>query len=274
MNFKVETYGVYNHYKNDANSNLSKNVEEIYYNGFTILEDVFDPATIAKSIDQFDKLLETQNKEAIDNNAFLEADNDILRCPLGYDHFFVEIASNSIVMELMRKILGSNFILMMQNGIVNRPNTKQYQTKWHRDLNYQHFISSEPLALNFLVMLNDFKVENGCTWVLPSSHLRAEFPSDDFVRKYEIPVTGKAGSVAVLDAMLYHRSGRNTTDNDVRRGLNHVVGKPFIAQQINLPQFIKSNRDVSYDNDEFLSKYLGYTWGPSSDVISWKKSRV
>ncbi len=64
----------------------------------------------------------------------------------------------------------------MQNGVINRPERVQAQTGWHRDLNYQHWVPSKPLAVSALVCLEDFNVETGGTAFLPSSHKFEAFP--------------------------------------------------------------------------------------------------
>jgi ectoine hydroxylase-related dioxygenase (phytanoyl-CoA dioxygenase family) len=269
------TYGISNHYKSNVkNYKLGIHLEEIYFSGYTIIPDVFGDLLIEQAKKKLDVISNIQSEENKENGVNFEQDNDNVRCPLAYDELFLNFSTNKIILTLLNELLGNNYILLMQNGIINKPVVKQYQTRWHRDLNYQHWLCSEALAINFLVLLDDFKIENGCTWVVPSSHLRSEFPTEEYIKKHEVPLLGKAGSVAIINAMLFHRSGINQTNDKIRRGLNHVVGRPFLSQQIDIPKFLSNKSQKSYINDEFLSKYLGYKWNPSPDVISWRKNRI
>ena len=101
-------------------------------------------------------------------------DLDVARCPLAYDESFIGVAANDVLMPLLRRVLGDNFVLLQQNGLFNRPCAEHFQTHWHRDLSYQHWTSSEPMAINALLTLDDFTLENGASHVLPASHLRAQ----------------------------------------------------------------------------------------------------
>lgn len=249
-------------------------LEDLYFKGFTILDGVFDEKVLSEAKVKIEEVAKIEAGVCVKSEVSFESDEDNIRCPLAYDEFFLKLAYNKTIINLIEKSLGANFVLLMQNAIINRPLKKQYQARWHRDLNYQHWTSTQPLAFNFLIMLDDFKVENGCTWVLPGTHLRSEFPSERYVVENEVPIVGKAGSVAVLDAMLYHRAGRNITKDSIRRGLNHVVGLPMLAQQIDIPNFIKESRGASYERDDFLSGYLGYKWNPAKNCVDWRKKRV
>jgi ectoine hydroxylase-related dioxygenase (phytanoyl-CoA dioxygenase family) len=72
-----------------------------------------------------------------------------------------------------------------------------------------------------------------------------------------------------MDAMMFHRAGRNTSDA-VRRGINHLIGRPFLAQQIDIPRML----DREPPQDSVLSRYLGYRWAPAVSVEAWRNARV
>jgi ectoine hydroxylase-related dioxygenase (phytanoyl-CoA dioxygenase family) len=196
-------------------------------------------------------------------------DLDVARCPLAYDDRFISIAAALPIRAMVQRLLGDNVVLLQQNGLFNRPNAEHYQTHWHRDLSFQHWTSSEPIALNALLALDDFTVRNGATHVLPGSHLQAGFPSDAYVRSCEVPIEVPSGSFLVLDAMLFHRAGRNQSDGQ-RRAVNHLIGRPFMAQQFDIPSLI----DIKHSQDEFLNRYLGFRWAPCRSVAAWRKLRT
>jgi ectoine hydroxylase-related dioxygenase (phytanoyl-CoA dioxygenase family) len=190
---------------------------------------------------------------------------------LAYEPDFLEVATTAPLMEFTRRALGPEFVLMMQNGIINRPDRENYQAKWHRDLNYQHWTSSRTLAINALLCIDDFTSENGATYVLPGTQHVAEFPTERFTRKFEKQIEAPAGSYLILDAMLYHRAGINETAN-VRRAVNHVIGLPFMAQQIDLPSAL-AGKGIHPPENPVIKKYLGYRWSPASDVTDWRNRR-
>ncbi len=252
------------------NHPLAAHIEEIYYNGFTIIPNVLDAETLRSLSDAIDRLYTVQMQE-LGGVALAESiyDANNVRCPLAYDDQFIAIAKHPVMIDLMRAILGDNFVLMMQNAIINRPVEGNYQTRWHRDLNYQHWTSSQPLTLNALFCVDPFLFENGCTHVLPGTHLREEFPSDAFVRKYQVPALAPAGSVIFMDSMLYHRAGQNIS-NKPRRAVNHVIGLPFLAQQIDIPAFVGDRLAT----DDFSKNYFGYRWRPAPSAKDWRLAKL
>src|SRR2546423_5436266 len=144
---------------------------------------------------------------------------------------------NAKVFAILERLLGDYFTLLQQNAITNLPGKDNYQTAWHRDLIYQHFIPSRPIAISALLCIDDFSERNGGTYVLPASHKVEKFPSPEFVRKHEHGIEARAGSAIVFDSMLFHRGGMNSSSS-ARRGLNHLYSLPFIKQQISLPQLL------------------------------------
>jgi ectoine hydroxylase-related dioxygenase (phytanoyl-CoA dioxygenase family) len=148
---------------------------------------------------------------------------------------FLQLAMNSNLMAVLHKLIVGTFILNQQNGIINPPGETYNQAAWHRDLPYQHFVSSTPLALNALFCLDDFNFENGSTFVLPASHMAKAFPSDNYLQSNALQVKAKAGQFILLDCMLFHSGGFNRTAK-VRRAINHVYTIPYFKQQIDIPK--------------------------------------
>jgi len=146
---------------------------------------------------------------------------------------FLQLAMNANLLAVLEKLIVGTFILNQQNGIINPPSESYNQGSWHRDLPYQHFISSSPLAVNALFCLDDFNSDNGSTFVLPASHKAIAFPSDTYIQKNAVQVEAKAGQFILLDCMLFHSGGFNKTTKN-RRGVNHVYNIPYFKQQINL----------------------------------------
>jgi ectoine hydroxylase-related dioxygenase (phytanoyl-CoA dioxygenase family) len=267
----VQSHGVSK--QSVASDALQLCIEEIRRNGCSTLVDVFTRDEMDAVRLKIDQIYATQAAELSDARALESAqDEDIVRCPLAYDPTFLQMAVHKKIQSVMRAVLGDAFVLIMQNAIINRADRKQYQVRWHRDLNYQHWVCTQPLALNFLVCVDDFTIDGGCTWVLPGSHQVAEFPSDAYVRKFEAPMELKSGSVIVLDAMTYHRAGFNKKPGFVRRAVNHVVGLPFVAQQIDIPRLL-AERSIDYSGDQFLAAFLGYRWNASPNPAAWRSAR-
>lgn len=196
-------------------------------------------------------------------------DANILRAALSYHKDFLEVAINRNLLRLTERFLGKEFILVMQNGLINRPGHGNEQGKYHRDLNYQHWTSSKPLAMNALLCLDDFTEENGATWVVPGTHRFSEFPTKKFLDSFSRQVTARAGTFLVLDGMLFHKAGSNVTQKE-RRAINYVIGLPFMGQVVDLPTSMK-NRGINLPTDPKMTRYLGMQWNTSASASEWRK---
>ncbi|HZI20738.1 MAG TPA: phytanoyl-CoA dioxygenase family protein [Pyrinomonadaceae bacterium] len=253
-------------------SSWDAHVEQIRLLGYTIVPGALAADELAVAREKLDGIYQRQVEE-VGGEARLAAINDgyTVRCPLVYDDFFLALATNRAVLSVVERLLGDYFVLMLQNGLLNVPaeGNEQNAGSWHRDLNYQHFVSTRPLSISALFCVDDFTEENGGTSVLPATHKAESFPSEEFVRDQSRPIEAPAGSVLVFDSMLYHRGGLNRTAR-VRRAVNHMYTLPFIKQQISLPQALGGR----FCEDPFLAKLLGYESEPDPSVREFREKRL
>ena len=153
-----------------------------------------------------------------------------IRLPLSHGgKAFLNLALHNKLHLILERLISGKFILNQQNAIINPPQEMYNQAQWHRDLPYQHFVSSHPLAINALFCVDDFTYENGATYVLPASHKSEKFPSTAYISKHAVQVEAKAGSYILLDSMMFHAGGFNTT-NVARRAVNQVYTLPYFKQ--------------------------------------------
>ena len=244
--------------------------EEVRNLGYTVVESGFSPAELQMIREKIDTIYEQQVRE-IGGEKELERmhDADLARCLVGYDDYFLNLAIHPAVMEVTRRLMGEHFILMSQNAIINRPSDEHYQVTWHRDLNYQHFVSSRPIAISALYVIDDFSEETGGTYLLPASHKSEVFPSPEYTAKHQTVMNAKAGSILVFDAMVYHRSGNNRSGR-IRRAVNHIFTLPLIKQQISFPNMLNGK----FSDDPFLRFFLGYDSETGESVQSWRKKKL
>jgi ectoine hydroxylase-related dioxygenase (phytanoyl-CoA dioxygenase family) len=244
--------------------------EEIIINGFTVVPNVIEESELDEARKRIDQVYAAQVAE-MGGEDNLRQINDALvgRCLLAYDDYFLGFATNQKVLGVVGSLLGDYVTLLQQNAVINAPTGAHFQSAWHRDLAYQHFVASKPMVISALYCIDDFSEVTGGTYVLPGSHKMEPFPSHEFVQAHETTMTAKAGSALIFDSMTYHRGGFNRSTG-LRRGVNHVFGLPFIKQQISFPQSLKGK----YRDDPFLSKFLGYETEAAPGVVEWRMNRL
>lgn len=181
---------------------------------------------------------------------------------------FLQLALNKNLHAVLERLIQGKYILNQQNGIINPPKETYNQGLWHRDLPYQHFVSSKSLAINALFCLDDFTVANGATFVLPASHTSEGFPSANYIRENAVQIEACAGSFILLDCMVFHAGGFNKTTLP-RRAINHVYNIPYFKQQINLPKSLNNDQLTNTEKD-----LLGFNSLEPSSIADYLLSRT
>jgi ectoine hydroxylase-related dioxygenase (phytanoyl-CoA dioxygenase family) len=264
----IATHGVTRRHK--VNSIVEERVEDIRRNGFTIIEGALTQVEARNASALLDRLYEQQVAEIGGEKRLQEInDQNIVRSVLVYEHAFLHLAYNPQLITIIKAILGDNISLSSQVGILNRPTQPNYQERWHRELQYQHFVISKPLAVQALYALDAFTHENGGTFFLPASHMFEEFPSDPFVRRNEIQIEAPAGSAIIFDAMVYHRGAPNRS-KAIRRAVNNLYTVPLVQQQFDFAKMLNGR----YSDDPELFKLLGYRWRPADSVKEWRERHI
>jgi ectoine hydroxylase-related dioxygenase (phytanoyl-CoA dioxygenase family) len=259
-------YGINNRTTNK--DEIDSSLENIRVKGFSIVRDVLNRNELDDFRTRLDAVYESQVKRiGIDRLSEIN-DLNMARCLLAEDPKFLDIALNNKVLSLVSAILGDYFILHLQNGIINRSNEEHHQSSWHRDLPYQNFSISTPLAVGALFCLDPFNKETGGTFVVPYTHQLERLPSDEYIQSNMVQIEANAGDVLLFDSMLLHRAGVNQSGL-VRRGLNNVYVKPFLKQQISLPKALGPD----FTQDPFLLRLLGYQSEVSTSSDEWRASR-
>ena len=263
----LRSYGV--NEQGVAAGDLAAHAERIRLAGYCVLAGALSAADTADLAARLDEVIRRQTEEFGSERLEQIGDGFTARCPLVDDAAFLKLATHPRLLALVRLLLGDYVVLMQQNGVINPPQEGHTQGAYHRDLPYQHFVSSRPLAISALFCIDPFRTETGATMVIPGSHHVERFPSTAVAASAEVSVNADAGSFVVFDAMLFHRAGDNRSGR-VRRAVNNVFSVPIIAQQISLPSALNGR----YSDDPELARLLGYDSTPAASVVDWRTRRL
>jgi ectoine hydroxylase-related dioxygenase (phytanoyl-CoA dioxygenase family) len=270
MSSTVSAFGVKEY--SSATSEVERAVEDIRITGDTVLSGVLSADELAVCRTKLHEVYARQVEEVgAEDRLHLIHDAYTARCPLAYDDFFLRVATHPRVLDVVAALLGDYYIIMLQNGLLNVPDVGNDQNagQWHRDLNYQHFVSTRPLSISALFCIDRFSAESGGTMMLPGSHKHEPFPSEDYVRAHETPIDAEPGAVLVFDSMIYHRGGLNRTA-EPRRAINHMYTLPLLRQQISVPKLLGGR----YQDDPFLRRFLGYEIETPDSVRAFREERI
>ena len=141
-----------------AADELEVKLQELDLCGYTVMHSGFSEAVLSDLRERLERLLSEQEMQFGGYETLKRInEGDTLRAPLIWDEAFLNVAVQVQLIDLCRRALGDYFIINQQNGVRNPPvSGGHHQTRYHRDLPYQHFVSSRPLALNALLCLDPF----------------------------------------------------------------------------------------------------------------------
>lgn len=245
--------------------------EVVRLTGFCVFKSFLNTDEVEESREKIDKVYTKQLQDFNLQNFDDIKDSNIARSLATEDPFFAKVAVSPNAVGVISQLLGENFILFSQNGIINPADRKHYQSAWHRDLNYQHWTSSKPIGMSILIAIDPFTVETGCTRVATASHKQSEAPSDVYLDRYSTPIEMEPGDAAIFDAMLFHKAGNNSSGR-VRRAINHIYAIPLLRPQFDFTKVADFNEEGAYTKTQ---KYiLGDQINQPLDPFNWRKVRL
>jgi ectoine hydroxylase-related dioxygenase (phytanoyl-CoA dioxygenase family) len=241
-------------------------LEEIERVGFTTLANVVSLPLLVRMRDSLDRILMTQTTN-FGGEADMASigDKGTARALLEADPVFLDLLGLPQLEALVETLLGPAALVMQQNGIVMPGGGGDHvQQSWHRDLPYQSWVATKPLAMGALLALDAFTPDNGATMFIPGSHRHSTFPSSSFVDRWQTPALAGAGSIIVFDAMVFHRGGVNRSPQP-RRAVNTLFGIPLLGQQITFTA--KPGMDAK------KRRRLGLDYAPAESADAWRNRR-
>jgi ectoine hydroxylase-related dioxygenase (phytanoyl-CoA dioxygenase family) len=218
--------------------------------GFFVVADVFAPDEVAEMRAEFDRLRALEG-ELGGHEVHIEPGAPRLSNLFNKSAAYDRLLACKPTMAAAHYLLGEIRIYSLN---ARNPLQGQGQQLLHSDVPRVH--ATDWRVVNSMVMLDDMTADNGPTRVVPGSHKwvpinvpdvnmgevteirvtpedRAIMPTDPTApHPQEVRVTGKAGSVAVINGHIWHGGTRNESGAP-RRVLHLAIGRRDLPQQLN-----------------------------------------
>jgi ectoine hydroxylase-related dioxygenase (phytanoyl-CoA dioxygenase family) len=241
--------------------------QELKNIGFTILRNQVNQEWLDILSKEIDKAFLEHRNIQIKNNNDIDSDgvalHVILSSPL-FIEFLETLIKNGFIKSLQDNFFHSKCILNSFSALNNLPNQPNFSAIVHRDLRF--YSGTFPIMLNCLIMIDDFTIENGGTYLLAGSHLEERKPTDKEFFSNAIQATGKKGDILIFNANVWHSSAPNKTQKD-RRAIPFTISKSFMKQLLDYP------RAIGYDKMDLFSyemqQLLGYHSRVPSSLDEW-----
>jgi ectoine hydroxylase-related dioxygenase (phytanoyl-CoA dioxygenase family) len=243
-----------------------KEHDELASEGFTILRNRISTNWLDLLSDAVDNaFIEHQQTQSTNKNeikSYGVALHVLLSNPVFID-FLEHLQNNKFFDELKDSYFGSPCILNSFSALDNLP-TPNFSSMVHRDLRF--YSGDFPIMINCLVMVDDFTIENGGTYLLPKSHLDERKVTDEEFFANAVQATGKRGDILIFNANVWHSSAKNTT-NGHRRALPITISKSFMKQLLDYPRAIGYDKMESFSYE--LQQLLGYHSRVPASLNEW-----
>ena len=234
-----------------------KFVNDINTQGYSIVENVLSPEYITKAKSA---LIQAIEKEAAYHGHTNYSDfGMVLLCSL-YDKILIELFDNAILNQCFNSILGEGSIVYAYTSSSMPPGKSNYSRRLHVDS--PRVIPNYITNMGATILLDDFTLDNGASWFLPSSQNLLEKPSEEEFEKKAKRLVAKAGSVWFFNARIWHAGGQNNTPN-WRHALTVNMVRPWMKQRIDIPKAM-SHIDMSGFSEQVKQKLGFYAQVPAN----------
>jgi ectoine hydroxylase-related dioxygenase (phytanoyl-CoA dioxygenase family) len=240
---------------------------ELKTKGYTILKNKVSSDWLDKLSTAIDKSFIEHRKIQIENNNDIKTEGVALHVMLNdsiFMDFLKHLQDTKFIYELQDNFFESKCILNSFSALDNLPNQPNFSAVVHRDLRF--YSGDFPIMINCLVMVDDFTVENGGTYLLAESHLEKSKPSNEEFFSNAYQVTGKRGDILIFNANVWHSSAPNTTQEH-RRAIPITLSKSFMKQLLDYPRAIGYSKIDEFDYE--FQQLLGYHSRVPSSLEEW-----
>ena len=222
-------------------------INQLKKNGFTKINNF----VTKKKINLLKKLVEKYFKknQHIKYNGVPKRDKDdkIIYNLQNKNYEFIKIITRRHLLNIAKYFLNDPYYRFIDNKYPNfnllyfNARSSGKKLDLHID-SHIPFKGKKTNVMQFLILLEDSNIQNGCTSVVPGTHLSGKFT--DRKTKKIIPLTGNSGDLLIWDSRLWHGTYENKT-NKTRWAIVATFGawwvKPMMDITRSLPNKIYKN---------------------------------
>jgi ectoine hydroxylase-related dioxygenase (phytanoyl-CoA dioxygenase family) len=245
----------------------TQQINQLHTQGFTIVPSQVSLHWINTLATEMDKAFADHRNIQLKNGNDITSDGVALHALLSsnkFIEFLYTLLDSGFIESLQESFFHSKCILNSFSALNNLPNQPNFSAIVHRDLRF--YSGDFPMMLNCLIMVDDFSVENGGTYLLPQSHLEERKPTDEEFFSKAIQAVGKAGDILVFNANVWHASAPNKTQAG-RRAIPFTISRSFMKQLLDYPRAIGYDKMDSFRED--MQQLLGYHSRVPASLYEW-----
>lgn len=215
--------------------------EEIKLYGVGVVRDFFDGDFITELSASLIDLWGAYQDWVDASKRSRAGEEGIIRALPALRRIFLQLASDSQILEIVDLLLTNSAILHLGNGFVSLPSEETgrqkrlFQSTWHRD--FPRNVATKSLSVNFFIPLTRTAPRHAATEFLIGSHA-----SDEALERHleSCPVRAfetVEGDLILFDSTIWHRAGPRDASK-LRLAINLQYSHHWIKQQMDLSRLI------------------------------------
>jgi ectoine hydroxylase-related dioxygenase (phytanoyl-CoA dioxygenase family) len=214
---------------------LAPALEQLERDGYFVLERVLDDAFLEATRGAMYRAQEGIQAEVGRERLERAGELGVLRLPMKFDPHFFRFLEVPELLAVVDATVSPTAIMHLQNAFIlpsygsGSAAPDVFQNTYHRD--FPRYLNGYVASVNVFFAIDEFRADNGATFVVPGSHQKAEAPKPEDIQRHAVPALCPAGSMLVFDSTLWHAAGRNVSGRD-RLAINHQFTRSYIKQQV------------------------------------------
>ena len=217
-------------------------IEKLERDGYCRIHEVFGPDVVERMLGSL-LLWHEKTRGALSANVpYLNRDHPMVYNLQNKDYEFLGVLLGCpLIEELLIHFLNDawykqipptepNYILRSYLG-----RSSTYAMPIHID-SFIPYVGSHVISMQVGIVLEDQTVDNGCTVVVPGSHLSGRY-ADQAALQRAVPIESQAGDVVFWDSRLWHATTENKTGK-TRWAVIATFARWWMKQAFNIPQNI------------------------------------
>ncbi|MBI5277097.1 MAG: phytanoyl-CoA dioxygenase family protein [Burkholderiales bacterium] len=235
----------------------------LHAKGFSIIPDFLDPAALTRVREALASHLQSHSGR----NNFEGFKTERVYTLVARGKIFEDIAEDPPILAILDQLLQPGYLLTASQAICIHPGETP-QPIHYDDSFYPIPRPRKSISISTIVAVDDFTEENGCTEVIPGSHLWSDeqvagtydgrdhdAPMPPEIERQLVPVVMPAGSCVVFHGTLMHRGGANRSAKP-RLAFSNQYCEPWARTQENF--FLGVPPDIVRTMSPRLQVLLGY----------------
>jgi ectoine hydroxylase-related dioxygenase (phytanoyl-CoA dioxygenase family) len=259
----------------DDNSNFDKTnssqdiIQSVANNGYVVIENFVSSETLKIIRETTYRIADQQSKKGTayfygNEGKAQRIYNLLARDQIFWNLLLDERVENIVEEFFNRDTLHDKYFLSSYQANILHPGAEAQIL--HTDLAIPEPLPPWPVRLNVNLTVDDFKIENGATLVLPKSHHSLKKPNPFETDLKLTPIVAPRGSLIIWTGHLWHKSGTNQSESP-RAAILACYAASYLRELCAEENYLLVNsRDVINQLPAKLRRLIGASHGAKSSA--------